>query len=257
MPPHSVRGSVLIVHGLGEHSGRYGCLAARLSAWGWACTAYDQRGHGCSAGAPGRLVRADDLTRDLAVVADYVRHQLPSPLVLLGHSAGGVIAADFVLQQPRSVDALILSSPALDAGLSRFNRLLLLSAERVAPDVALPSRLDIDRLSHDACIVAAYRGDPLVHDRVTARLVRYIVDAGVRVRAAAREWNVPTLLLWSRDDRLVSAAGSAAFAALAPPRLVESHCFPELYHEIFNEPDAEPVFDRVRHWLRRIAAGET
>lgn len=244
----------MIVHGLGEHSGRYERLATRLHAQGWSIVAYDQRGHGLSGGPRGGLRHADDLPRDLTAVLDHVRARYAGQLVLLGHSMGGAVAADFVLQRRRPVDALILSSPALEAGLSRLDRWLLSSLHRLAPDLAVGNRLQVSYISHDASVVEAYRSDPLVHDRITARLARYLVDAGRRVVAAADRWSVPTLLIWAGADRLVNASGSAAFASAAPAKVVQSHCYHDLYHEIFNERDAEPVFQRVERWLQTVNA---
>ena len=118
------RGTVLIVHGLGEHIGRYAHVVARLNSWGWSVVGYDQRGHGRSEGLRGRLPARDDLLVDLAQLVDAVRASHNGPLVLLGHSLGGLVAACFVsggigAVEPwfREVDALVLSSPALDPGM--------------------------------------------------------------------------------------------------------------------------------------------
>ena len=250
------RGSVLIVHGLGEHSGRYGHVAQALTASGWHVAAFDQRGHGVSGGVRGGLVRPDDLLRDLAAILDVIRATGPSgvtgqhlPLLLLGHSMGGLVAAQFVARAMRPVDGLILSSPALDAGLSLFKRVQLAIGHTVLPDLAQSSRLDASKISHDPAVVRAYQNDPLVHDRVTARLARAIVDGGVEVLERASTWRVPTLLMWAGADHLVAPSGSAAFAKAAPSTLVHARCFGDLYHEIFNELDARPVFAELSRWL--------
>lgn len=260
-PAGASRGTILIVHGLGEHSGRYGQVAPRLRADGWDLVAYDHRGHGRSGGPRGGLRRPDDLLRDLARVIDVVRAPATSasarsgglgrhhPFLLLGHSMGGLVAAQFVARATRPVDGLILSSPALDAGLSLSKRIQLAFGHSFLPDVALSNRLDADRISHDAAVVRAYRTDPLVHDRVTARLARALVDGGKEVLERASSWRVRTLLLWAGADALVSPAGSAAFAREAPSALVRFRCFDGLYHEILNEVDAAPVFAELRHWL--------
>jgi alpha-beta hydrolase superfamily lysophospholipase len=98
-------------------------------------------------------------------------------------------------------------------------------------------------------VVAAYRRDPRVHDRISPRLARFIADAGAEVIAKAPMWKVPTLLMYAGQDRLVNPAGSRAFAQAAPAQTVTSHCFERLYHEIFNEEDSEPVFAMLRQWL--------
>jgi alpha-beta hydrolase superfamily lysophospholipase len=98
-------------------------------------------------------------------------------------------------------------------------------------------------------VVQAYRDDPLVHDRISARLARFIAEAGPAVLACAAQWRTPTLLLYAGADKLVNPAGSRAFAATAPRNIVNSHCFESLYHEIFNEVDRELVFARLKDWL--------
>lgn len=244
------RAVVVLVHGLGEHSGRYRDVAARLNRRRFAVRAADHHGHGTSSGARGGLPHSQRLLDDLALVIDDTRSAFPAaPLVLLGHSLGGLVAASAVARGLRPVDALVLSSPALDAGLSRFQKLLVATLSRLAPGLRVGNGLDADFLSHDPAVAKAYRADPLCHDRIGARLARFLADEGARVQAAAPGWQVPTLLIYAGDDRLVNPAGSRAFATAAPASVVSSVEFPPLYHEIFNEREAEPVFDALEAWL--------
>jgi len=242
---------VLIVHGLGEHSGRYEQLAQQLRSWGFAVRAFDLCGHGLSSGAPGSLHDAYRLLDDLTTVLDRSRATVAFglPLVLLGHSLGGLIAARLVSLKLRAVDALVLSSPALDPGLNAFQKLLLATLPKIAPNLRVGNGLDAKFLSHDPAVVAAYRADPLVHDRISARLALFIATASTQTRALARQWTVPTLLLYAGQDRLVNPEGSRAFAAQAPTQVMTARCFEDLYHEIFNEHDAAPVFALLQHWL--------
>jgi alpha-beta hydrolase superfamily lysophospholipase len=261
-PARGAHGTIVIVHGLGEHAGRYAHVAARLNASGWTLVGYDQRGHGTSPGARGRLAAGDDLLADLAAVIDDARRDSPRRLALLGHSLGGLVAARFVaggLESPRppwqrDVDALVLSSPALDIGMTALKRTLLATLERLAPNVGIGNGLDVEAISRDAAVVAAYRDDPLVHDRIAPRLVRFLADAGPAVRALAPRWQVPTLLLYAGSDRLVVPAGSAAFAAAAPADVVTARAFAPLFHEIFNEPERDEVLAVLAAWLDTLAA---
>ena len=245
------RGTVLLVHGLGEHAGRYHAVAHHLNAWGFAVRAYDQYGHGQSDGPRGGLNHDMRLLDDLADMVDATRARTPEglPLVLLGHSMGGLVAARFVAMHLRPVDALVLSSPALDPGLNAVQKVLLATLPGVAPNLRISNGLDAQYLSHDPTVVAAYQADPLCHDRISARLARFIATGGPATVARAAHWSVPTLLMWAGDDRLVQPAGSAAFAAAAPRGVVESRCFESLWHELFNEQDAAPVFAALRQWL--------
>jgi alpha-beta hydrolase superfamily lysophospholipase len=246
-----LRGVVLLVHGLGEHAGRYDHLAGRLNDWGFAVRGYDQYGHGESGGPRGGLPTDTRLLDDLADIVDSTRARMDphTPLILLGHSMGGLVAARFVALGLRPVQALVLSSPALDAGLNAIQKLLLAVLPKIAPNLRIGNGLDASLISHDPAVVAAYQADKLVHDRVSARLARFIADGGPATLAQAASWSVPTLLLYAGADRLVNPAGSRAFAAAAPKTVLSAHCFEGLYHEIFNELDAAPVFSELKKWL--------
>lgn len=253
----AARGTVLIVHGLGEHIGRYDALAQRLNQSSWRVAGADLRGHGRSGGARAALPRSDALLDDLARMIDAGRASASGPLVLLGHSMGGLIASRFVAEglaaQPapwsREVDALVLSSPALDPGMNSGQKLLLALLGRLAPNLAVSNGLKPAWISRDPAVVRAYVDDPLVHDRVTPALVRFIVDSGALVLSRARAWRVKTLLLYAGSDRCVAPRGSAAFAAAAAGRPVTAREFPKLFHEIFNEPERDQVIAALQTWL--------
>ena len=251
------RAQVLIVHGLGEHAGRYRHVAQKLNEWGYAVRAYDQYGHGQSDGLRGGLPSATRLHEDLARVLDATRATLApgGKLVLLGHSLGGLVAGSFVARGLRDVDALVMSSPALDPGLNPVQKLLVAVLPALAPDLRVGNGLNPKYLSHDEAVVRAYLSDPQVHDRIAARLARFIADEGPATVAKASQWRTPTLLLFAGQEHLLNPEGSRRFAALAPTHLVQAQCFESLYHEIFNELDAEPVFATLRAWLdQRFAA---
>jgi alpha-beta hydrolase superfamily lysophospholipase len=245
------RGMVIIVHGLGEHIGRYNHVAARLNEWGFSVRGYDQCGHGESAGLPGSLPTDTRLLDDLADMVDNTRAQLPKgmPLLLLGHSMGGLVVARFVSLNMRPVDGVILSSPALDPGLSAFQKLLVSVLPNIVPNLRVGNGVKPQFISHDPAVVIDYQSDRLVHDRISARLARFIATAGPATVACAPQWTVPTLLMYAGDDRLLNADGSRNFSATAPKDVVTSVCFDALYHEIFNEYDARPVFAALKQWL--------
>jgi alpha-beta hydrolase superfamily lysophospholipase len=245
------RGVVILVHGLGEHAGRYEVLARLLNDWGFVVRGYDQYGHGESGGPRGGLPTDARLLDDLADIIDITRIRMGAdlPLILLGHSLGGLVAARFVSLEMRPVEALVLSSPALDPGLSAVQRLLVAVLPKIAPNLRVGNGLDPSLISHDPSVVAAYRADPLVHDRISGRLARFIAEAGPATVALAPKWHVPTLLLYAGSDKLVNPAGSQAFMAAAPKKVLRARCFNALYHEIFNELQPEPVFSELRLWL--------
>ena len=247
----ALRGVVVVVHGLGEHAGRYDKLAQRLNAWGFAVRGYDQYGHGESGGPRGGLSTDDRLLVDLADIIDSARNRMEkhAPLILLGHSMGGLVAARFVALGLRPVEALVLSSPALDPGLSAVQKMLVAVLPKVIPNLQVSNALDATKISHDPAVVKAYQSDRLVHDRISARLARFIADGGPATVAAAPGWKVPTLLMYAGADALVNPAGSRAFSAAAPQAVVTTRCFEGLYHELFNELEAELVFAELKGWL--------
>ncbi len=259
-PCAEARGTVLIVHGLGEHIGRYEQIAAQLLRSGRNVVGYDHRGHGASDGPRGRLHHPDDLLRDLALVIDAVRVRQRGPLLLFGHSLGGLVAARMVAaglaaKPPkwyRPVEALVLSSPALDIGLRGAQKMLLALLGRIAPNFAVGNGLKPEWISRDPAVVEAYVDDPLVHDRVSPKLVRFMLEGGQFVRAHAAQWRVPTLLMYAGSDRCVAPAGSDAFAAAAPVNTVTALAFAPLFHEIFNEPEQAEVFTVLAQWLAAL-----
>lgn len=246
-----LRGVVIIVHGLGEHAGRYDHVAQKLNDWGFAVRGYDQCGHGESGGARGGMPTDTRLLDDLADIVDSTRARMDksTPLILLGHSMGGLVVGRFVSQGMRPVDALIMSSPALNPGLSAFQKMLVAVLPKFFPDLRVGNGLKPKYLSHDPQVVEAYLADPLVHDRISARLARFIAEAGPATVAHAPQWKVPTLLMYAGDDRLLNAQGSRDFAQAAPKAVVTTECFDAMYHEIFNERDNAAVFASLRRWL--------
>ena len=250
-PGVPLRGVVIVVHGLGEHAGRYDHVARQLNEWGYAVRGYDQCGHGESGGPRGSLPTDTRLLDDLADIVDSTRLRMSkkTPLILLGHSMGGLVVGRFVSLALRPVEGLILSSPALDPGLSRFQKFLVSVLPKIAPNLRVGNGVKPQFISHDPAVVAAYRADPLVHNRISARLARFIAEASVQTVAMAGQWTVPTLLMYAGADRLLNPQGSRTFAANAPKAVVTAMCFEGLYHEIFNELDAAPVFASLKAWL--------
>jgi alpha-beta hydrolase superfamily lysophospholipase len=255
-PDQDIKGTAIIVHGLGEHAFRYAHVALQLNEAGFHVRAYDQYGHGESGGSRGGIPSEMRLVDDLADVVDDTRRSMRQGqlLLLLGHSMGGVVVASFVRQQMRPVDGIILSSPALNPGLNAAQKFLLSFLPSIAPNLRVDNGLKVDKLSRDPIVVQAYKGDGFVHRKVSGRMAKFIADEGARCIAAAPKWMTPTLLIYAGADALVSPAGSRAFAASAPKQWVQSRCFEAMYHEIFNDPEKAQVFDSMRTWLARLSS---
>jgi alpha-beta hydrolase superfamily lysophospholipase len=245
------RGALLLVHGLGEHIGRYAHVAARLGALGLHVRGYDHRGHGASDGPRGSLPHADALLDDLRAVFDELAAGADPPPFLLGHSMGCAIAARAATGGWMEPRGLILSSPGLRLSPNPAERAALTVARRLAPDRAFPNRLSAAKLSHDPREVAAYEADELNHDRLTPRLYDFMVDAGERARHDAAGLGVPTLLLVAGADAIVDPRGARELSAALPPGVGTLHWYDGLYHELFNErePDRTLVLDDLAAWL--------
>lgn len=251
-------GTVVLVHGIAEHSGRYAHVARQLQMWGWQVAAYDQRGHGRSGGPRGVLRREDDLLADVATVIAQVRQEAGcGPLVLMGHSMGGLVAGAHVQRlqaglapSHSDVDALVMLSPALDVSGSapRLLERALPWLAKAVPGLTIQARFDPAGICRDPEVVRAYLDDPLVHDRISVRLGYFIQATGVLVRAAASAWVKPTLLLYAGADRIVQPRGSAHFAQAAAPAVV-AHCFADMAHELHNEPDQACMMAHLQRWL--------
>ena len=252
-PAAQPRARMLLVHGLGEHSGRYATLAGDLNALGISVRAFDHRGHGRSQGKRGAVGKDPDcLSQDAIEVFNAFAGEGSDLPYLFGHSMGGLVAMHAVGKLGLRPRGLIASSPALASYASKFDRLLSKVLLRLAPDFTVANGLPADKLSHAPGIERAYLDDAGNHNRVSARLAQYIFDAGPEVIATAPAWSVPSLLQIAGSDQLVDPAGARAFAAAAPPQWVEYRDYADLFHEIYNE--AEPargqVIGDLNAWLR-------
>lgn len=252
--PHAdASAGVLIVHGLGEHAGRYASLARWFNARGYAVRAYDQRGHGRSPGRRGALAHPLELLDDLAEVFADTAASFGAPPLLLGHSMGGLVALRAVLDGRVVPRALVLSSPALRTWSPAWERALAARLAHLLPGLPLRSGLPFEALSHDPQVVESYRRDPLRSGWITPRLAHFIFEGGPYCIARAERLAVPTLLLVAGADRLVDPGGSRDFAAQARAggRLTV-RVFDALCHELFNEaePGRSQVLAQLARWLR-------
>jgi len=247
-----------LVHGYGEHGGRYRELAVELAEHGLAVHVYDLRGHGLSDGRRGHIKRFTDYLVDTAVYLDAVRTDDPGlPVYLLGHSFGGLIAAALVEQRTASgLAALILSAPFLRLALEvpplRIQAARLASA--VAPAFDIGNTLDAAGLSHDEAVVAAYRKDPLNHHKATARWAAETLAAQDATLAAAPRIDLPLLVMYGEADPVADPAGARELFAAAASADKTERAYPGYYHEIFNETGrGAPIADLIA-WLREHGA---
>jgi len=257
---HPVRGSekgaVLLVHGLGEHSGRYGHVANVFTELGFEVWAHDHRGFGRSQGARARIPARETLIEDTKNVFETMcAGNGGRPAWLLGHSMGGAIAARAVTGGWINPAALILSSPALKSYIGSAMRHLTGLLEKVAPNLAVPHGLPLQTISHDPEVLADAATDPLNHALITARMTMFILDAGEAAIRDAGKLKVPVLIQAAGADRLVDPSGATAFAAAASAGLCTLKIYEGLGHEVYNEqePDRTRVLGDLRDWTRSHA----
>lgn len=248
-------GTILLMHGLGEHCGRHAQVARFFNQRGYMVRAYDHRGHGRSGGARGDVPDSDAILHDAGRVLEDLMQPgsaaaaIGRPPMLFGHSMGGLFAARLAAARNAPLAGLILSSPVLTLRLSAGQQALFKLMSALAPGLGLPNGLQTRYLSHDPAVETAYRQDPLVHRKISTRLLRSMLEAIDFVHAHAAALAIPTLLLVAGADRLVDPGDSRAFFPKLAPGIGTLHIYDRLYHEIFNEPDAERVFADLDRWL--------
>jgi alpha-beta hydrolase superfamily lysophospholipase len=250
-------GALLLVHGLGEHARRYDHVAAAIAALGIEVRGYDQRGFGRSDGPRATLPHSDALLDDAALMygrlADERRARGDDrPPFILGHSMGGCVVARAVTGGWIRPRGMVLSSPALMPRVSRVDRVAARVGDRLTPNLRVPNRLPMGLVSHDPDVVAAIAADAEMHDRVTPRLVTFMLSAGLQAIEDAARCEVPTLLQIAGTDRFVDPAGAERFHARLPAGVGTRQRYDALYHEIYNERPADraTVLDDLVAWLR-------
>jgi alpha-beta hydrolase superfamily lysophospholipase len=253
------RGSIMILHGIGEHCLRYNHVADFFNSLGFDVRSFDQRGFGRSEGKKSFVPYDEALVDDLKYIFNqYVEERLEAgdelaPLIF-GHSMGGCIVASAVTGNLIKPRAMILSSPALILRLSYFQNNFLKFLYKFFPDFQFPGGLSINKLTHDKTVIKNVITDPYCHGIVTARIIKFMFSAGRKAIESANNLNIPVLLLAAGDDKLVELKGSKQFYKNLPEGNKAIYIYSELYHEILNEPpeDREKVFDHLRDWMKKI-----
>ena len=253
-PDDGPRAALLFVHGLAEHSGRYGHVMRRFAEAGFDCWALDYRSHGKSPGLRVHVDRFDEFLLDIAAAYRLVRAEQASlPLYLVGHSQGGLLVLRHVLARPDGINGIIVSSPFLgmhpNAAPSAPLHMVANVISTFSPKLMFSKVAEPKFLSRDPKVAKAYVDDPLVSDTVSARWFTEVLQAQADTLARAPNLAVPALVMQSGDDRLADPAATRAWVAAAPAKLVEYVEWDGFYHEMFNEPEKEQVFEKMEGWL--------
>jgi acylglycerol lipase len=252
-PAGPSRGAVILLHGFGDHSGRYAEAAEWLAMRGLAVYALDQRGHGRSPGRRGHMSRFAQFLSDVAALRKLVGGEEPGPQVILGHSFGSCVALRYLETAPEGVAGAVLVSPFLAVAMPVpwFKRLLARALGEILPALPVATGLDVAHLSTDPVVGQAARSDPLYHRVMTPRAYREVLAAQAAVLAEGDRIAVPLLFLLAGDDRIVSRAASEAFARGLRGD-VTVRVYDGFYHEVLNERDRAKAYRDLEPWLERI-----
>lgn len=249
--PDNPEAIVIIVHGLGEHQGRYREWSDRFMAVNTGVVRFDLPGHGMSGGKRGHIAAYNQIGEIIRYLRDRTMIDYPGiPLILYGHSLGGNIVLDTLLSGTEGFSAAVVTSPwiklAFEPG--RLKILLAQVAGSIAPTLTQPTNLVPEHLSNDPEVAVAYRNDPLVHSVISVALYSSATRAASRVLRDGNMIKIPLLLLHGTDDKISSPQGSVDLASIVPHatlRLWENG-----YHELHNEPFSDQVFQFIHSWIR-------
>jgi len=242
---------IYLLHGTGEHSGRYEHVAESLTRQGFVVGAHDHPGHGKSHGDRGKHYPPGTYATQAGIQFLEFAKETGSTPILLGHSLGGVLAAEMVLMHGLQTAGLVLSAPAFLPYVSIMNKIKLRVMSAVAPDFSVELPYDAKRLTHDAEMIEVSHADKLNHGFKSARMVTWLMRTGRELLDIAPALDTKTLLLVPEADPVVDPAGSQQFFKSAPADLVTLKVYADAYHELFNEtPDIrERALSDLIEWL--------
>ena len=250
----NARGEILISHGFGEHSGRYGALTDHLVTHNYSVTAYDHRGHGLSDGLPGHVESFSEYDDDLDKLVAAVRSRSESRrLFLIGHSMGGLIALRYLARKSGTLSGAVISAPLIEVAVPVPAHKLMIArvGARMAPRFRLDNEINPADLSRDPEVGRAYAADPLVNRKVSTKWFAEATRAMQEVAERASQITTPLIVMHGSEDRLASVDATRRVFERIPASDKELVIYPGFYHELFNEPEKQEVFERVTDWLDR------
>ena len=251
-PDTAPRGVVVLSHGFGEHARRYDHVAQRFGESGLITYALDHRGHGRSGGKRVYLRDLSEYTDDFHTLVGIAAKDHPDlKRIVLGHSMGGGIVFAYGVEHPDDYTAMVLSGPAVDAqdGLSPVKVFVAKALGKIMPGLPV-EELPTDAVSRDPAVVAAYNADPLVHHgKLPAGVGRALLSVGETMPRRAAALTAPLLVVHGEQDKLIPVAGSHHLMECVASEDAHLKVYPELYHEVFNEPERAVVLDDVASWI--------
>jgi len=250
-PKNQTKAVVCLVHGMGEHSGRYSHVADQITQAGYSLIAFDLRGHGQSEGPRGHTPSYEALLQDISSLLEVANKKFPQlPSFLYGHSLGGNLVLNYVLRRQSHLKGVIATDPWFRLAFEppRFKIILAQITNYIWPSFSQKNGLDTKVLSRDPEVVRAYENDQLVHDHISARMFIGVYQAGQWALKHASEFPLPLLLMHGGEDKIISVEASREFANRITKKCIFK-IWNSLYHEIHNEPEKEKVFKFLIDWL--------
>lgn len=243
-------GTVVIVHGLGEHFGRFEHLALEFVQRGFCVYSYDQRGHGRNAGKYGHVQDYSLLMEDIGSMLEAARLESGGmPCILYGHSLGGNEVLNYLLDHPDCVSAAIVSSPWIRLYVQPSERLtrIIRIIERLKPDFTFSNGIKLKLTTNNNKIIIKTETDKLFHKRISARLAIQAFEAGERALEHADDISIPVLLMHGTDDKITSFEASRELSLRANDN-IHFKSWKDMYHELHNDTDSETVINYMCEW---------
>lgn len=238
------RGFVVIVHGLGEHIGRYEKMVKDLSQRGYQVIGFDHPGHGKSDGRRGDtsieeiISLIDDLTKDI------------NKFHIFGHSLGGLIATRYAEERQERIKSLVISAPALSVKVDKVTELVAKTLGKILPFITINNKLDPEYLSRNKKVIEKCANDPLMHSKISFRLGLSMMENIKRAHEKAKDLNVPTLILVPTEDRYVDPNGSREFYKKLGVEDKKLEEFIGAYHELFEDEEYKDRFyELIYSWI--------
>lgn len=252
-PDGPAQAVIVLIHGIGEHIGRYQHVARMFTDNHYAVIGADLVGHGKSGGQRGHVDSYDDFLEIIDWLLLEAKNRYPGlPLFIYGHSLGGNLALYYNQKRFPQIAGMIVSSPGLEpTNVPPLKLALGKLMYALYPRYKMTNSLDVTGLSRDADVIAAYQADPMVHPMISAHLGLDLLDSGKAIRENFRKTQIPLLMLHGQQDRLVKIAGTREFAShlTGDVTFIE---IPDGYHELHNEPNKEEIFHIWLDWLDKI-----
>lgn len=252
LPSSKLKGVIILIHGMGEHIGRYEHIGTYLNSTGYGLCGFDLRGHGKSGGRRGDAPNVDVMLNDIDDFVLGIRQKYTDlPYFIYGHSLGGSLVLNYIMRYKPQILGAIITCPGLkpvSVGEYPLNLLVVKLMNCVFPSLLISNKVKPEDISHDKNIVQAYIADPLVHNWISIRFALSIIEAGEWAIKNVAKIRYPVLFLQGGADRVVDVPTNLAFA-----KSIGDHCqiivWPKLFHEIHNEPEKEEIFSEIESWL--------